>query len=439
MNTVGRLKFDDEEEEGGQKSVSRDVTEETLCQAGNAAYLVRKSVKKAKPTAKSKAKQMQKQAIKRGYAAAKRRQAATRGGQSAKATAVVVKKAAEFGRKAVKFGASHAKEIAFVIGLFLVLAFLMNFLTSCAVLIDGVGTPITMSTYPSRDEDMLAAEAQYTAMEDALQNYLDNYEATHDYDAYSFNLDDIYHDPYVLISLLTAWKPGEWTLEEVQDILQSLFEDQYLLTENVTTETRYDEDDEPYTYTSVQVTLKNVGLDHLPASYLDEDKLGMYALYMATLGNRPDLFAGSEYAGRYGENSYTDYEIPPEALSDESFAAMIAEAEKYLGFPYVWGGSNPSTSFDCSGFVCWVINHSGWDVGRTTAQGLCNICTLVRDPRPGDLVFFQGTYDSPETVTHVGIYVGNGWMIHAGDPISYIHFTENSYYMGHLYGYGRLP
>ena len=205
------------------------------------------------------------------------------------------------------------------------------------------------------------------------------------------------------------------------------------------TETRYDDDGEPYEYTICTVTLKNLGLDRLPAYFLSEEQLSMYALYMATLGNRPDLFSDSEYVGRYGEGSYTDYEIPPEALTDEVFAAMIEEAEKYLGYPYVWGGNNPDTSFDCSGFVCWVLNHSGWNVGRTTAQGLCNLSTLVSDPRPGDLVFFEGTYDSYETVTHVGIYVGDGWMIHAGDPISYFNFAASTYHQQHLYGYGRMP
>ena len=167
--------------------------------------------------------------------------------------------------------------------------------------------------------------------------------------------------------------------------------------------------------------------------------LARYSVYMATLGNRPDLFPGSAYIGRYGEGSYITYEIPPSALEDEAFAAIIAEAEKYLGYPYVWGGSSPSTSFDCSGFVCWVLNHSGWNVGRTTAQGLCNFCTPVRysDAKPGDLVFFMGTYDTPE-VSHVGIYVGNDMMIHCGDPISYSNLNS-AYWQEHLYCYGRLP
>mgnify|MGYP000808729019 CR=1 FL=1 len=195
----------------------------------------------------------------------------------------------------------------------------------------------------------------------------------------------------------------------------------------------------PYDYYICTVTLENFNLSHVPVYIMSEEQLGMYATYMATLGNRPDLFPGSGYIGKYVEGSYTDYDIPPEALDDEVFAAIIKEAEKYLGYPYVWGGSSPSTSFDCSGFVSWVINHSGWDVGRLGAQGLCNICTPVSSAnvKPGDLVFFTGTYDTPG-VSHVGIYVGNNMMIHCGDPISYANLNS-SYWQSHFYRYGRLP
>jgi cell wall-associated NlpC family hydrolase len=195
----------------------------------------------------------------------------------------------------------------------------------------------------------------------------------------------------------------------------------------------------PYDYYICTVTLENFNLSHVPVYIMSEEQLGMYATYMATLGNRPDLFPGSGYIGKYVEGSYTDYDIPPEALDDEVFAAIIKEAEKYLGYPYIWGGSSPSTSFDCSGFVSWVINHSGWDVGRLGAQGLCNICTPVSSAnvKPGDLVFFIGTYDTPG-VSHVGIYVGNNMMIHCGDPISYANLNS-SYWQSHFYRYGRLP
>ena len=335
------------------------------------------------------------------------------------------------------------------------LAFLLNGLSSCSVIMDGVGSGIAASTYPSQDADMLGAEAQYCAMEAELQRYLDTYESTHDYDEYHFDLDTIEHDPYVLISMITALHQGEWTLDEVQGTLQMLFDRQYILTEDVVVETRYRTETDtwtdadgnthtdtyqvPYDYYICTVTLENFNLSHVPVYIMSEEQLGMYAAYMATLGNRPDLFPGSGYIGKYVEGSYTDYDIPPEALDDEVFAAIIKEAEKYLGYPYVWGGSSPSTSFDCSGFVSWVINHSGWDVGRLGAQGLCNICTPVSsdNAKPGDLVFFTGTYDTPG-VSHVGIYVGNNMMIHCGDPISYANLNS-SYWQSHFYRYGRLP
>ena len=199
------------------------------------------------------------------------------------------------------------------------------------------------------------------------------------------------------------------------------------------------EDDVPYDYYICTVTLENFDLSHVPVYVMSEDQLSMYALYMASLGNRPDLFPDSEYIRLHLIEGYTDYDIPPDALEDAEFAAMIKEAEKYLGYPYVWGGSNPSTSFDCSGFVSWVLNHSGWNVGRLSAQGLYNICTPVArsNARPGDLVFFVGTYDTPG-VSHVGIYVGNSMMIHCGDPITYANINT-VYWQSHFYTYGRLP
>ena len=284
---------------------------------------------------------------------------------------------------------------------------------------------------------MTGAEAAYSAMEAGLQAYLDSYEAAHDYDEYVFDLDEISHDPYVLLSLLTALRGGEWTLDDVQADLEMIFERQYILTEDVNSETRYDGDGEPYEYTVCTITLENFDLSHLPVYLLTEDKLSMYSLYMATLGNRPDLFPG--YAP--STDAGTDYEIPPEALEDEQFAAMMAEAEKYIGFPYVWGGSSPSTSFDCSGFVSWVVNNCGvgWNVGRLTAQGLYNICTPVSEAeaKPGDLVFFEYTYEGP-WITHVGIYVGEGWMVHAGNPIGYLEIMTSKY-SDNFVGFGRLP
>ena len=407
------------------------------------------------PTSNPVSKWQQKQAIKKQYAAAKHNQAAQTTAKAAENTAKAAKKAAEKAEKAGKYVWEHRRGFAIAAAILLMLAFLLNGLSSCSVIMDGVGSGIAASTYPSQDADMLGAEAQYCAMEAELQRYLDTYESTHDYDEYHFDLDTIEHDPYVLISIITALHQGEWTLDEVQGTLQMLFDRQYILTEDVVVETRYRTETDtwtdadgnthtdtyqvPYDYYICTVTLENFNLSHVPVYIMSEEQLGMYATYMATLGNRPDLFPGSGYIGKYVEGSYTDYDIPPEALDDEVFAAIIKEAEKYLGYPYIWGGSSPSTSFDCSGFVSWVINHSGWDVGRLGAQGLCNICTPVSSAnvKPGDLVFFTGTYDTPG-VSHVGIYVGNNMMIHCGDPISYANLNSN-YWQSHFYRYGRLP
>jgi cell wall-associated NlpC family hydrolase len=255
--------------------------------------------------------------------------------------------------------------------------------------------------------------------------------------------------------MITALHQGEWTLDEVQGTLQMLFDRQYILTEDVVVETRYRTETDtwtdadgnthtdtyqvPYDYYICTVTLENFNLSHVPVYIMSEEQLGMYATYMATLGNRPDLFPGSGYIGKYVEGSYTDYDIPPEALDDEVFAAIIKEAEKYLGYPYVWGGSSPSTSFDCSGFVCYVFTHSGvHNLPRTTAQGIYDQCTPVSaaDAKAGDIIFFTGTYNAGRPVTHVGIYCGNGTMVHCGDPIQYTSINT-SYWQSHFYGFGR--
>ena len=391
----------------------------------------------------------QKQAIKRQYAAA--RQAGQAGAAAGQAAARSVRSTAQTGRQSAGFVRRHKKGFLAAGGLLLVLTFFLSGMSSCSVLFSGGGGGVAGSTYPSTDEAMLGAEAAYAGMEADLQAYLDSYEANHDYDEYHYDLGEIGHDPYVLISLLTAYHQGEWTLEQVRPTLEMLFERQYVLTETVEVETRYRTETRTdsegnshtvqvaYDYYICYVTLEVTDLSHLPVYLLDEDRLSMYATYMATLGNRPDLFPQDQYPGASVVEDYLDYDVPPEALEDEQFAAMLAEAEKYLGFPYVWGGSNPSTSFDCSGFVSWVINHSGWDVGRLGAQGLCNLCTPVTaaNAKPGDLVFFKGTYDTPG-VSHCGIYVGNGMMIHCGSPISYANLNT-SYWQEHLYCYGRLP
>ena len=331
----------------------------------------------------------------------------------------------------------------------ILLIFMMQSCSSSLVMLGNSGAgALGATTYPSEDGEMLGAEDAYCELEAELQRYLDTYESTHDYDEYHFDLDEIEHDPYVLISLLSALHEGEWTLSQVEGTLQMLFDHQYILTEKEVVEVRYRtethtdsegndyEVEVPYNYYICYVTLENKNLSHLPVSLLSEDQMSRYSIYMSTLGNRPALFPESGYVDKYTKPP-VDYEVPGEYLDDETFAAILSEAEKYLGYPYVWGGSSPSTSFDCSGFVSWVINHSGWNVGRLGAQGLYNICTPTGSPKPGDLVFFKGTYDTPG-VSHCGIYVGDGMMIHCGDPISYASLNT-SYWQAHFYAYGRLP
>ena len=403
----------------------------------------------------------QRRAIKKEYAAAK---SAGRGaGNTVRASETAVKgarKAGEGAKKAGEFIQQHKKAFLIAGGIAAMLVLILCTVSSCSMLIQGGATGVNVSTYPSEDADMLAAEAAYCAMEDELRDYLDNYESAHDYDEYRYELDDIEHDPYVLISAVTALMGREWTLSEVGGILDMLFEKQYILTETVATETRYRAETRtgyytdaegnlhsyeytvqvPYTYYICTVKLENFNLSHVPVYIMSQDQLSLYAMYMATLGNRPDLFGGSEYIGKYYVTKYEKYEIPPEALEDEQFAAIIKEAEKYLGYPYVWGGSTPATSFDCSGFVSYVYNNCGvgWSFGRLGASGLLGVCTRVSaaNLRPGDLVFFQGTYDTAGA-SHVGIYVGNDMMLHCGDPIQYTSLNS-SYWQSHFLAYGRL-
>ena len=396
----------------------------------------------------------QKQHIKREYAKAARAAGQTAQGaaSTAKTTAAAAKKAAEKSKQAASFAARHWKGALIVVGVGLMLLLVMGGLQSCTAMFGSTGTGLAATSYLSEDSDMLGAEAAYADMEADLQYELDNYESLHPgYDEYRYDLDEIGHDPYVLTSILSALHEGVYTLGDVQGDLAMLFEKQYTLTQTIETETRYRTEtrtdsegnpytvEVPYTYYICNVKLENFDLSHLPVYIMGEDQMSLYAVYMHTLGNRPDLFPTGTYPNASTVKEPTYYDIPPEALEDATFAAMMAEAEKYIGYPYVWGGSSPSTSFDCSGFVSWVINHSGWNVGRLGAQGLCNICTPVspEQAKPGDLVFFVGTYDTPG-VSHVGIYVGNSVMLHCGDPISYTNLNS-SYWQQHFYCYGRLP
>ena len=388
---------------------------------------------------------LQKQKIKRQYAK-QVREAARQTAKAAEGTASVTGKLAE---KVSAYIKEHPGGLLLLLATFLLLVVLQSCMSSLVTVGNGVAGAISASTYAAEDADLLGAEAAYCALEDELQHYLDTYTRTHDYDEYHFDLDTIEHDPYVLLSTVCALHEGEWTLDEVRGTLQMLFDRQYILTEDVVVEVRYRTvtrtDSEgnnydvevPYNYYICYVTLENFNLSHVPVYMMSEEQLSMYALYMSTLGNRPDLFPSSGYIGKYITNRPPEHEVPESYLDDETFAAILKEAEKYLGFPYVWGGSSPSTSFDCSGFVSYVYNQCGWSFGRLGAQGLYNICSRTSSPRPGDLVFFVGTYDTAG-VSHVGIYVGDGWMLHCGDPISYANLNS-SYWQSHLYAYGRLP
>ena len=391
---------------------------------------------------------MQKQKIKRQYAK-QAREAAKQTAKAAEKTAVTTEKLAA---RAVAFVKRHPVGVLLFLVCFLLLVMMQSCMSSLVTLGNGAAGAIGASSYAAEDADLLGAEAAYCALEDELRDYLDTYTRTHDYDEYHFDLDDIEHDPYVLLSLVSAWHEGAWMLDEVQGTLQMLFDRQYILTESVVTERRYyietdtwtDEEGNTHTdsyrvyygYYICTVTLENFNLSHLPIYMIGEDRLSRYALYMATLGNRPDLFPSSPYVAKY-TGVPVEHEVPEEYLTDETFAAILDEAEKYIGYPYVWGGYKPSTSFDCSGFVSYVYNQCGWGFGRLGAQGLYNISTRTSSPRPGDLVFFTGTYDTPG-VSHVGIYVGDGWMLHCGDPIGYANLNT-SYWQSHFYAYGRLP
>ena len=390
---------------------------------------------------------IQKQKIKRQYAK-QAREAAKQTAKAAEKTAVTTEKLAA---RAVAFVKRHPVGVLLFLACFLLLVLMQSCMSSVVTIGNGVVGAIGASTYAAEDADLRGAEAAYCGLEAELQDYLDSYESTHDYDEYHFELDDIEHDPYVLLSIISAIHEGAWTVDEVQGTLQMLFEKQYILTETVVTERRYyletdtwtDEEGNTHTdtyrvyydYYICTVTLENFNLSHLPIYIMGEDQLSRYALYMAALGNRPDLFPSSPYVAKYTADP-VEHEIPEAYLADETFAAILEEAEKYIGYPYVWGGYKPSTSFDCSGFVSYVYNQCGWDFGRLGAQGLYNISRRTSSPRPGDLVFFTGTYDTPG-VSHVGIYVGDGWMLHCGDPIGYANLNT-SYWQSHFYAYGRL-
>ena len=391
----------------------------------------------------------QKQELKKRYMEA--RAGASGAAKGGKKTAEGTKSLVD---KGIEFVKEHPKAIliAGVLGLLVML--IAGMFSSCTAMFAGSGNAVLGTSYTAEDADILGADADYSALETALDNQISNIESTHPgYDEYRYDLAEIGHNPYELASYLTVLFE-DYTRAEVQSTLQSLFAQQYTLTLTPEVEVRYrtetrtdsegnDYDVEvPYSYYILNVKLTNKGLGAvIRDSGLTTEQADRYDVLMTTSGNRSELFGEDVYGVAGGE--YTDYDIPGEALTDEKFRRMITEAEKYLGYPYVWGGSNPSTSFDCSGFVSWVINHSGngWSVGRLGAKGLKGICDIIPpdQAKPGDLIFFHHTYDAPDPsdATHVGIYVGDGMMIHCGNPISYAS-TESNYWQSHFLCFGRI-
>ena len=405
----------------------------------------------------------QKQAIKKEYAAAKAGAAAAE--NTAAGTAKAAQGTASMTEKAFQFVQSHSHIIIGIAAVGLLVLVIAGSVSSCSVLINGGGNVVLGTSYTAEDEDLKGVETDYTKLEDKLRKQIDRIETDHPgYDEYRYNLAEIGHNPYELASLLTV-EFENYTRSQVQARLQSIFEAQYelKLEEKVEIRTRKEtrvgyrynpitgtghtytyQVTVQYEYKILNVTLLNRGVDYVARnSGLTDDQLQRYEVTLECRGNRDDLFAGIAFATPDGAGSsgeYQDYDIPGEALTDEKFRKMITEAEKYLGYPYVWGGSSPSTSFDCSGFVSWIINHcgNGWNVGRQTANGLMGKCDIIpkSEAKPGDLIFFQKTYNT-SGASHVGIYVGNGMMIHCGNPISYAS-TETNYWRQHYYCMGRI-
>lgn len=400
----------------------------------------------------------QKRAIRRTYmtgqaAGETARSAAQAGGAVARA------------KRGVKALVARSRKTYLLAGaLVALLAFVMNGLSSCAPLVQSAMQSLVIAAYPAGDEDLLAAERYYANLEKELQNELNHYASHHpDFDEYRIEADDIWHDPHALMALISAHANGEWTVDDAYGYMDRLFEKQYILTEDIEEETRYRrewvtryrrvedeetgevtwvpyqvEEDVPYTYRICNVTLDNFNLSHLPFYVLSREGVGRYAMYISVLGMREDLFRGNPYASTLREPG--EYDIPADVMEDETFRRLIEEADKYIGYPYVWGGDSPETSFDCSGFISYVFAASGVrDVGRLGATSLYGRCTPIapQEARPGDLIFFEGTISGEEGITHVGLYVGGNHMLHCGSPIGYADLTD-SYWQNHFYGYGRL-
>ena len=410
----------------------------------------------------------QKRAIRREYAAVRAgKSTVNRTGQAARTAEKAVERAGDATEKAGAFLSKHPKALI-LIALAGILLAVMSSLQSCTPLAQSILESLVIGTYPATEDDVRAAERAYTGMERELQNELDHYEQYHPgYDEYIVEADEIWHDPYVLIAIISACFDGqEWTVDTAYPVLEKYFRLQYVVTENITTEIRYRterktgtrivtdpvtgqrrtetysyDEQVPYTYRICQVSMENRNLSHLPVLSMSHHTMGMYALYMATHGNMEGIFSGNPYATPLRDPML--YDIPQETLdANPTFARLMEEATQYIGYPYVWGGASPETSFDCSGFVSYVFTNSGvYNTGRLGAKGLRSLCRMVPDDqaRPGDIVFFEGTMgEGVAGITHCGIYVGNGMMLHCGSPIGYANLND-AYWRSHFHSFGRIP
>jgi len=465
----------------GDNSISEDIINDAAHGSEEAAHMLKESSyrqklkrehkeekkhaneQNPKDGSNPKSRAAQKKRVRKSYYDREKERQAARGGITRLEDLVnsLSEKISELAAAIANFVRDNPKLIVAIIIVVLIIIMLSTMLSSCSLVMPAMTDGGAVSSYSAYDEDITGVEKDYRKLEKELSDTIEDTETLYpDYDEYEYELDEIGHDPFQLAAFLTA-KYDDYKRKDMKDIIKELFEKQYKLTYSSREETRtrtvektgkrwvddedhedggyYEdytyEEDEEYTVKILKVKLDNKGLDYVIAhSGLTDKQKDHYELLMYTRGNKEYLFEDV-----YGDGDEEDYSIPGDALTDQQFAAMIAEAEKYLGREYVWGGSSPSTGFDCSGFVCWVINHSGWHVGRTTAQGLRKICTQISsdEAKPGDLIFFQGTYDTPGA-SHVGIYVGNGMMIHCGNPISYTSVTTK-YWRNHFLCYGRLP
>lgn len=406
----------------------------------------------------------QKKSIKKRYARAKRKSVREQvsADQAAKAVKGRTRQIEETVRRVI-----HGKGIILLIFVLLVV-YMFTSLSSCVPLGQTALQAMVIGTYPAEEDMIKDAEKVYCDMEKELQHELDHYEELHpEYDEVQIDQMELWHDPYALMALISAHAGGEWTIESVYGFMKGLFRQQYVMTTEVVTETRYNREwqtvyeqvlnpvtgelewqlveemiEVPYIYKICKVKVVNKILSHLPFHVLSREQVGMYAVYMATHGNMDGLFTG-RHVSKLKEPLL--YDVPPEyAQADPQFGKLLEEAQKYIGYPYVWGGDSPETSFDCSGFISWILNETGTKhVGRLGATSLYGVCKPItpREARPGDLVFFQGTLgegvEGNEGITHVGLYVGDGMMLHCGNPISFADLNR-TYFRQHFYGYGRV-